>query len=421
MGGPTGMWRRAWTSHAARPRLEDGFGLVEVIVALFMMAVVVTAMVPFFIGSLQTTSGLGAKQAALTVASQQLEYVRSIDPDHLITGRNAADVAALIAAPGLVNLSADVPVGGNSDISAAVGSPNATVKLTGTQTRNNTVFTVRTYIDVCYLSKTSGTCTRLPVNGPPAYRVSVDVSWPKSAGVNCQTGRVGQCEFVSTTLIDASDDPVFTTNPPPTVTSISVKSGGTAVTTGVHPGQLVSLTLFGTNYVAGAVVYSGNGDVMGPVTSNTGTSIVTTLTASSALGTRSLVVVNPDGGSATTSLVVNKSTPTITGATPTTAVHGTVTTFTVTGTDFFATPSTAVSTIDPTLTLVGTGTHGAVQPVSPVVSNLTVFGRTSLTFQATFPVLLPSVAPYGYTTTGTLTLVNPDGGTVALPYAATVT
>jgi prepilin-type N-terminal cleavage/methylation domain-containing protein len=202
------------------PAGDRGFSLVETMVAISLLAVVVLAAVPFFIGTLRSSAGLGVTQVAVTVASHQLEYIRSVPAENLVSGRNASDVAALIADPGAVRLTDDVLATGNSDPGAAPGSSSAIVRLTDTQTLNGTAYIARNFINLCYLSRTSGTCTSNASNGTAMYRVSVAVSWPKRPGVQCVTGYQGRCEYVAVTLIDSSQDPVFAIKLP-SITSFS--------------------------------------------------------------------------------------------------------------------------------------------------------------------------------------------------------
>ena len=374
-------------------------------IGLTILALLTSTAIPIFIGTLQSSSGLGAKQGAVTIASQRLEYVRSIAPADLLKGRNATDVAALIAAPGLVDLSADVTGSGNSDPAAAAGSAAALVPLTVTQALAGTTFTVRTFVDSCYLSRADGSCLRPTSNGGQAYRVTVDVAWPRRPGVQCSSAATGTCEYVVATLIDPSSDPVFSLSGTPTITA--VKNGGTTPpsTLGpIHPGQQYTLQIQGYDFAAGASVIPGSGDTTGAVTGNTGTAITVDYLAGTTTGSRTLTVNNPSGAVGTTNLAVSTSAPTIAAVSPASASRLVATTFTVTGTDFFATPTLATQTTKPTLSI--SATRGGL-PVTLVLSNVTLVSGTSMTFRTTLPFSF-----FSYTLNCTLTQTNPDGGTV---------
>ena len=82
---------------------EQGFTLIEVVVALFLLGIVAAAGLTFFIRGMQNTSNLARSQVAVGIANQAMESVRAVYPrevdtvnhvNGLIYGRSAADVDA---------------------------------------------------------------------------------------------------------------------------------------------------------------------------------------------------------------------------------------------------------------------------------------------------------------------------------------
>lgn len=400
-------------------RLDAGFSLLEALVGILLLTVAVVAAVPLVLHVLQATAELDARRTAVTLASERLEQVRGVRPSQLVAGRHAADVAALVASPGLVDLSREVTATGNSDPTAASGSPAATVPLTQQQSVHGVTFTLETYVDVCYLSSTGSsgsTCTADASNGTREWRVSVDVSWPRTPGTHCASARPGRCEHVASTLVDPSTDPVFSTDSPPTVTSLLDTRTSPAAALGVvHPGQLVPLRVVGTAFSPGAGAYGNNRDAVGQPTGVTATSLDVPLLASGLLGRRSLTVVNPSGTSSAVPFDVTTSTPTITGMSPTSGTGGVPVQFTLTGSDLFSTPSLATQTVRPSVQVTGVAViNGAPYYGSGQAAMIKVVDPTTLTFMSQFPVGV-------YTATVTVVVVNPDGGTATATFTVYVT
>lgn len=194
-------------------RDDGGFTLVEVVVALVLMSITMSAVAVMFVGGIKNSSGLQRRQAAVLVAQQALEVARAVSatPDSvgcskLMQGRTAAVVDPYWAsAPASVTSSTTVaysaagcsgpvvvPVQGVPGVAGGVSDP---VRLNGLP------YTVNTYIGTCRLVGTTSGCTPSGT-GARLYRVVVAVRWTASG---CGAG----CIYTAGTLLDPSVDPVY--------------------------------------------------------------------------------------------------------------------------------------------------------------------------------------------------------------------
>lgn len=362
---------------------EDGLSMIEVIVALVIIGGVMAAASLFFINGLRSTGGQSQRQVAVSLANEALSKAQAVQPNQLITGRTKSDVTAALAAPGAPTVVAlDQTSSGNYDTTAVSGDPQALPIYTYPKV-NGITYTVTTFVDVCWLkgSATAGSCTATQAAGlTKMFRVSVDVSWAATAGQGCASLAAGRCDYVASTLIDSSKDPVFTD------TSCTVGVTGVGIT-GISPKNVVTnstqnITLTGTGFTDGAAVsIAANGGVAGNVISTSATQLVFSLAAGKTAGSYLVTVLDPNG-CAGTAIVQEDAPPTITRATANSC--GTSTTVTITGTGFQN---------NATLSASGGATVGG----------FTVTSATSATAQ-----ISGSVGTYG------LTLINPsDGGTAS--------
>ena len=403
---------------------EAGFGLVEVMVAMFILVSVAVATTPFFVHALAGTASQGERQDAVSVATQRLEMVRSVNVGSLLRGRTASDVQTRLTNDrGLVDLSNEVTTStANSDAtSTSATSASAVIPVLDTQTIANHTFTVRTFINPCYRNDTDGLCTADPLHGTQVFRVTVDVSWPRPAADSCQSGRPRQCEYVVSTLRDATKDPTFNRNvSTPTVTRAATIPVVLHPLQGLYDGALLpnTVTLLGTGFVAGAVITSSDsGDTVGPVTSNTGTSATASYSPSAATGTRTFRLRNADGGNAAATCsaatcLVSSIAPRIT-AIPgggSTVTRGSTVSLSLTGTDFYTSATTPAS-VSVVLKQTAAPSRADTVPATSVRVTTSATGTASLVIPATFPT---------GAATATVTLKNPDGLTAALALPVSV-
>jgi len=207
-----------------RPSPDGGFTLIEVVVALFLLGVVATAVLVFFVKGVQTSGKLQRDQSANAVAMQSMETVRSISPQLknaagtpvLVTGRSNTTVSAFWAAADLNDISGMTML---SDPAAAVWDPNGatpdpatvpnrkTVTLASSNTNATTVYTVTTLIGQCFrlASPLPGDqpCTNAPGSGVKMFRIVVVVTWKPTNKDQCG-GTV--CTYRTTALMDPNAD-----------------------------------------------------------------------------------------------------------------------------------------------------------------------------------------------------------------------
>lgn len=371
---------------------EDGFTLVEVIVSLGILVVVMLGSAGFFISSLKKTSGTSQRQAAVTLATQMMEYTRNVPNASLLAGRDSATVQSmLIAVPGTVDLSQDVTNAYNSD-PAATATSSQVVPISYTSLVGGAAYTTRTYIDRCYLSTTSSVCGSVDSGAGWMYRISAAVAWNLGAGQRCLLAS-GVCEYVATSLRDPGSDPCFNSNTSLVGCSNVSGSTSTPLISSISPspvlvGSTTTLTIFGSGFMAGATVVP---DAYGTVANTTFVSPTQMTvsfragTTSAAVGTRTLKVVNPDTGTALGTVSVSPSTVSISSVNPAAVVSGATTTLTISGTGFL---SNTVASVDP-----AAGSVDATTFVSP----------TSLTVSLTAASGTAAVGSH------TLTVTNPDG------------
>ena len=198
---------------AARMQSDQsgGFSLIEVIVALALILLVMTSSVVFFVRSLQTSSGQQSRQAAISLADQAIELARAQPVGSLLDGRDQATATtqwAALPAPAAAAKAASVLVWDTPPIAPTVAVPFSTADQTTFV--NKTQYTVDTAIGGCWVTATAPVRCTAPATPPTAtpnvYRIIVDVHWPAKQGQSCPASR---CDYVVTTLRDASTDPVF--------------------------------------------------------------------------------------------------------------------------------------------------------------------------------------------------------------------
>lgn len=357
----------------SRRRDDDGLSLVEVIVALFIVAVVMTTSALFFINGLKNSSLQVQRQTAVTLANQALEAVQAVKPSSLLKGRTANDVAALGTLPAgdLATGNVDTAVapaavaqdGPADDVVAANPAPTT---VAGMQ------YQIKTFIDLCYVNTAADgkdTCTTA-ATPRSVFRATVNVAWtPKN--VSCPGG----CRYSASVLIDRQGDPQFNSNvSQPVIDAVSPDNALVSTTK--------TLTITGSGFVAGAVVaIEPGGGSMGPVTGNTGLQASAVWNVGNAAGSYLLSLTNPDGGRAFYALTV----------TPGLAI-----------TNISAAPVRALLTTNVTLTGTAFQPGATITMTGGTVTNAVFVSSTQIT---------ADVRPNGtQQSPATVTLTNPNGG-----------
>ncbi|NAZ81701.1 prepilin-type N-terminal cleavage/methylation domain-containing protein [Kineococcus sp. R8] len=205
---------------------DEGFTLVEVIVALALLALVAAATLTFFIRGASSATGLQRQQAAVGVATQHLELARSVSPANLLKGRYAAAVDAQWGASTAPDLALTWRAStGPAPTAPAVPVAQA-VPLAGSATVSNQLYSTSTLIGHCYRDRAaagaaSAPCTR--AGGSAAgvadpgyvklYRVVVEVTWRTAGrGAGCAAG---VCTYRASTLVDPTTDQRWIVSSPP--------------------------------------------------------------------------------------------------------------------------------------------------------------------------------------------------------------
>lgn len=203
---------------------DEGFTLMEVIVALSLLAIVATASLVFFVNGTRAVTSQQRSQSAIAVATDAMEgafsrvaTTNATGVSGLVVGRTEAEVKAAWSAAGsysVPGLSDTFPAWDTATSPApASGTGDDVVKLTATTTQNRLTYTSTTLIGTCFRVTTnpSGACTK--IGGTAAgvansgysalMRVAVLVTWPDVAG-RCAPS--GTCSYSTTSLVDPSSD-----------------------------------------------------------------------------------------------------------------------------------------------------------------------------------------------------------------------
>lgn len=202
---------------------DAGFTLMEVLVALAIIAIVASASLAFFVNGTRTVTTQQRQQNATSIANEAMEdaYSRvaafsTTKTAGMVVGRTQTEVQAAWTAgiaAGVVGLADAFPDWDASTSPAPVaGTADDAVPLSKQVTESRINYTVTTLFGSCYRSTTlaAGACTK--TGGTAAWvanagyqrmiRAAVMVSWPDVTG-NCG-GTV--CTYNISSLIDPNHD-----------------------------------------------------------------------------------------------------------------------------------------------------------------------------------------------------------------------
>ena len=195
---------------------DGGMSLVEVVIAISILAVLSTASLGVYLSGMNSAASLQRQQVAVTVANEVMENVYAWPVSGLYTGRGRVAVQNLWAAGtgiGGVNETyqawdASAPVGSLGDV--PVSNPTLIQ-------RSGTTYKTQTFIGPCFQPVSGGDCLRarpLAATAPATpsgftklIRVIVVVRW--DAGGSCGAGG---CKYEAATIIDPNVDLLWNSN-----------------------------------------------------------------------------------------------------------------------------------------------------------------------------------------------------------------
>lgn len=189
---------------------DAGFSLVEVIVSIALISLVMGSLSTAFIRSMKAVDANQDRQAAVLVANQQMEFVRSLPGNkNVLEGRTQSDVQDLDAETRSFSTVDDVTAW--DDVPAASDGPaDDLVPLRKDVKVGQASFLVRTHIRSCWRSDSAGTCGTSG-SRPDTHRllrIYVAVSWVPTEGGSCTgwTDPTGtrHCEYVVAAMIEPS-------------------------------------------------------------------------------------------------------------------------------------------------------------------------------------------------------------------------
>jgi prepilin-type N-terminal cleavage/methylation domain-containing protein len=185
---------------------DRGMTLIEVVVAITILAVLSTASLGVYLSGINSATAQQRREVAVTVANSVLEDATLTAPANLYVGRSQA------VATNLLTLNQAVP-SVKQTFAAFQPPPVAAVpalKPTQTVTLNGTDYQVSTIVGTCFQKKAGGSCTvgstyptqpATPADSLVLTRIVVVVRW--SAGSTCAGDA---CVYDTSTLVDRNSE-----------------------------------------------------------------------------------------------------------------------------------------------------------------------------------------------------------------------
>jgi prepilin-type N-terminal cleavage/methylation domain-containing protein len=255
---------------------DAGFTMVEMIVALVIIGIIMTALGSFFVTTVSATARQGSSQSAVQLADDGIEQVRALKGASAVNGRDYTSSKTQWDAPVTGVASYESDMGMAFDTNAATGAgATATLPTTGKSTViNGLTYTQNWYVGSCWQPIGGGACTNLatppvPVNNPTSpyasfYRVVVAVTWSDSV---C---KYSACVFIAATLVSNGQfEPLFNSGqsaqaPTPVNPGDQTSDVGVPIT----PVQLTSTGGAGTIIWSGSGFPTGSGSTAMSITSS---------------------------------------------------------------------------------------------------------------------------------------------------------
>lgn len=204
--------RKSMSTPTRSTNRDDGFTLIEVIIAISLLLIASIAVAGFAVRGLQLSSHQQREQVAVTVATERMDQVQRLTTSRaelgsLISGREQSTVElAWSAAADVEGLEHTYPAWGTT----VAGSP--VIPVSSTVNRNGTDYESTVLIGTCYQPIAGGLCSLLPGTtddpGPDApgaadmtrmIRVASMVTYPGP----CDDGT---CTYNTLALFDTKGD-----------------------------------------------------------------------------------------------------------------------------------------------------------------------------------------------------------------------
>jgi prepilin-type N-terminal cleavage/methylation domain-containing protein len=203
---------------------DAGITLIEVMIAIVIIGVVMTALTTFFTGTMTASGYQNARQTASQLADASIEKARALSATALTTGRDTSSSTSQWNAPaaGVAAYLADMTMAADSAASAGSGAsptvdpgdPARTIpalptvpvatELKSLNGAKGIVFSQSWYIGTCYQPAGGGACVKTSVAGAVRLlRIVAAVNW---TGRGCAASA---CSYVTATLVSPDTDPTF--------------------------------------------------------------------------------------------------------------------------------------------------------------------------------------------------------------------
>ena len=208
---------------------DDGFVLLESIVAIALITVLMVALTSLFISAMQGTAHQRATQGAIRIATDEIDQARGFSAAGALAGRDQSSVQQQFSkAPTAVLpwLSSSAVQAFDAAATAGAGAVPCPAGTTGTgcaalpttpviRTVSNIAYRVSFYEQWCHLGSSGGTpnCADANVATTAAVRqylrVVVAIGWADSS---CPAGG---CSYVTSVMLSTGGDPLFRFRTPP--------------------------------------------------------------------------------------------------------------------------------------------------------------------------------------------------------------
>jgi hypothetical protein len=204
----------------ARSRNDDGFLLMEAVIAISVVTIVMSALTALLVTVTQVTDHQRDDQTAARIAVASLDRVRAIGAAGAVSGRDLSSATAQFdwtpasadhpaTATDVAPWLADMSIAADSASAPGTGSHAAVPTSAVAQVINGRTFWISYFVGYCWRAAGTGdgACGKNQSDGAVQYvRVVVAVGW---TGGSCGTT---WCDYVSASLLDGTGDPVFNFN-----------------------------------------------------------------------------------------------------------------------------------------------------------------------------------------------------------------